>query len=382
MDKNKPDDFNEDFKDSFKNGINADWESLKKSFSGGVDSIHKNFVSAEGDNGNLGNAKEGLQSLANKKAEEDAPKGYADGGDVMDPADETASILSGGQTGMPFLQGAPQMAAAPADMANAQQLGVAGAFPQQQDVDNDFIHKLNMGTALTPTPPQPAPAGGPGLSQAAQSLQSMPSTNPSIYQGITADDRANLMKQLLAQKASGGNLAMSGIAGLGDAISNAFGKGGQHAQKDVRDAQSANVTNQIGVMDTQRQQKMQDMQVALAQQENDPKSAYSAGMRQFYSQLTGKQFPSGISAAMMKSAFPDYAKIFDAQMQSHTAAGQQGIEAGKELAGEGFWHQLVRKVLPDSVTQGGNEGENYLEKRIGASPSNNTASSGGWSVVK
>ncbi len=212
-------------------------------------------------------------------------KGYADGGDVMNQ----------------FLQGAPQAAAVPADMDNAQQLGIGGAFtppPPQPPMDQDFMNKLQAGTAMTPPPPQ-----APGLSQAMQSAQNMPPTNPSIYQGISADDRAALMQQLLAQKASGGNLAMSGIAGLGDAISNSFGKGGQHAQQDVRQAQAQNVQNQIGVMDTQRQQKTQDMEAMMQQQGNDPNSPLSKSMQQTF-KAAGVNVPSGMPANIMMKIAP------------------------------------------------------------------------------
>jgi hypothetical protein len=296
----------------------------------------------------------GLKSMMEAHGSTDSAgaMGYDDGGDVVDPTDVTSMLTA-----------AAPAAAAPVDSENGAQV------PQDPEVDQNFINKLNAGTAMTP-PPAPSP-----LSQAAGAAQSLPPTNPSIYQGITADQRASLMNQLLAQKASPGGLAASGVAGLGDAISNAFGKGGQNAQGAVRQAQAQNVEQRIGTVDTQRAQRMQDLQANLAQQENDPSSAYSNGMRQFYSQLTGKTFPSGISASMMKSAFPDYAKIFDSQLQAATQQGAQKVEAGKAVAGQSVWQRLLNSIT-------GNPAEESLTNTATGGQSTPSGNSNGWSVVK
>jgi hypothetical protein len=273
------------------------------------------------------------------------------------------------------MQGAAQNAATPADMSNAQQIGVAGAFPpfdaQMSPPPNEG--PVGPGPQYMPTTPQTPQQ--PGLSQVAQNVRNMPPTSPSIYQGISADDRANLMKQLLAQKASPGNLAASGVAGLGDAISNAFGRGGQHAQQDVRNAQNQNISNQIGVMDTQRQQKMQDLQVQIAQQKQDPNSPVSNGYRHMYQMIYGKVPPSGLSAAMMEGFAPEITKAFEANTQKAIAGGAQSVEAGKALYGETFADWIKEKMGFGGVSQG----EEALAKATGVSA---PASTNGWGPVK
>lgn len=281
--------------------------------------------------------------------------GYADGGEVLDPTS--------------IMQQAAAMSAQPTDVEN----GMTPSNPiGAQDLPSGILpdapgNPQGMGPSYndlqTPNP----------ISQATQTAQTLPPTNPGIYQGITADRRAALMQQLLAQKNGAGGLAAKGVAGLGDAISNAFGKGGQNAMGNIENMQNQNIANRVGVVDTQRQQRMQDLQANLAQQENDPSSQYSQGMRQFYSQLTGKTFPSGISASMMKSAFPDYAKIFDSQLTAATATRGQVLGAQEKLAAKSPWQRLVDNIM-------GNPAEETLAKETGVT--SQTPDNGGWSVVK
>jgi hypothetical protein len=226
-------------------------------------------------------------------------------------------------------------------------------------------------------PPPSAPLRP--LSHAAQTAQNLPQTQPSIYQGISAEDRANLIKQLIAQKTSPGMLAAQGAAGLGDAITSAFGKSPTNAQQNLRASENQNIEQRVGVMDTERQQKLQDLQANMTQQENDPKSAYSTGMRQFVGSFLGKTVPSGVSAAMLKSSFGDIAKIFDAQMQAHSQHEQHVVESGKALQDEPIWHKWISNIAPGLETQ--NAGEKALEGVAGvqaAAP----AATGGWKVVR
>lgn len=287
-----------------------------------------------------------LRGIAHGSTNPSPPMNYADGGDVMNMGLNALSA-----TGIPGLS----------DLGTIADLSGMVIPPSPQAPQGP--QPINPQSVPPPVQPLPASAANP-IMQASQQAKNTPATNPSIYQGITADQRAALMQKLLAQKASPGNLTVSGIAGLGDAVSNAFGKGGQNAQGAVREAQAKNVENQIGVIDTQRAQRMQDLQANLAQQENDPSSEYSKGMRQFYSQLTGKQFPSGISASMMKSAFPDYAKIFDSQLTAATAQAGQKVEAQKAGAAQSPWRILLDKVL------GNNPAENALQKTATGGASN------------
>jgi len=157
-----------------------------------------------------------------------------------------------------------------------------------------------------------------------------------------------LSQKLLAQQNSGGMLAAKGIAGLGDAIANSFGKGGANALGNIQQMNKDQTAAQLESVDTGRAQKMQDLQASVAMQENDPQSPYSSGMRQFVTSVTGKQVPSGVSAAMLRSAFGDIAKIFDSQMVAATAAAGQGVEAGKELSNQGFFQRVLNDMFPNA----------------------------------
>jgi len=315
----------------------------------------------------------GLRDMLRKAAEDKAPKAstdtvhMADGGDVSDALAQLAgnpfkTLTAPVQAGAQFVENNLPMASKVIGSSGIPGLSDAANAYNLMKSEPSMPQPVTTQGLPPPTPNMPVtpPAGPSPISMAAKNAETMQETPGNIYQGITADDRARVYQNLLAQKSSPGNMVASGAAGLGDAITRSFG-GGQNNnfQTNLRENQEKNVQNVVGGMDTQRQQKMQDLQANIAVQESDPKSPYSVGMRQFLSQLTGKQFPSGISASMMKSFFADYAKIFDAQLQAATAGGQQGIEAGKELAGQGLWQRMVNKILPAE-----NPGENYLEKRI------------------
>ncbi len=324
------------------------------------------------------------------KSSSDTPKGYADGGVVSSALQALLGAFNPMAPGI--AQGTADAINSPVGQAvtqalpnatNPMALGLANAVGASVQTPPQGAPNMSEGPNVGnvqngATAPATPPSGAPPMGQMMQKLQQTPPTNPGIYQGISADDRAKLMQSLLNKQSSGGNLAAQAVGGLGDAISNSFGHGGQHAMQDVRDITSKNVENRIGVVDTQRQQKLQDLQANIAQQEADPNSAYSGGMRQFLSQLTGKPMPSGISASMIKTIFPDYAKIFDAKMQSTTAAGQQGIEAGKALTDEGFFSRIANAIT-------GNKGADYLESRVGGGSTSQTSapvSTDGWSVKR
>lgn len=326
----------------------------------------------------------------------DTAHGYADGGEVTQ--DDPSAISAALQSLMaPFraVGNATQaITNSPIALDTMSALGNAVPNPmapglQQAAAANVQPDMPDQGEGMSVSG-APAPRGqmmvkrppvAPPLSQTMKTLQQTPPTNPSIYQGITAADRAKLMQQLIAQKSSPGNLVAQGAAGLGDAIANSFGKGGANAAGDVKQMQQENMEQRLGAVDTERAQRMQDLQASIAQQEADPRSPYSSGMRDFLSQLTGKPMPSGMSAAMLKTIFPDYVKIFDAKLQATTASGEQKIQAAKELSGEGLWHTLVNAIKSKTGTE--NEGEEYLASRLkGPGTNSGPASTGGWSVKR
>jgi hypothetical protein len=282
-------------------------------------------------------------------------QGYADGGDV---------------DGAALMQQAAPMSAQPIDVSN----GGTGAtpFPMPSGVlptDPNAIAQ-GSGPSYMDTAPTPSP-----INQTMQAAQGIPPTNPGIYQGISADDRAALLQKLLAAKASTGNMVASGAAGLGDAISNAFGKGGSHSQADLREAQNQNINTRIGAVDTQRQQRLQDLQANIAQQENDPASAYSAGMRNLVKSMTGKAAPSGASASQLKSVFPEIAKIMDSQLTSATTQRGQTLGVQEKAATMSAWDRLLNAIT-------GNPAAAALEQTATGGAAQAPASSNGWKVIK
>jgi len=205
--------------------------------------------------------------------------------------------------------------------------------------------------------PQVAPQAPNPIMQASQTAQATPPTPPSIYQGISADQRAALLQQLLAQKASGGNMAASGIAGLGDAVSNAFGKGGQNAQGAVREAQAKNVQNQIGAVDTQREQRMQDVQGNLEQQSNDPASSLSKSMQATF-KAAGINVPSGMPASMMMKIAPALGELAMKQAtmemtKQNNLANQDLRKNQQDLAEQEFnANHWIRNIVGGGVKAG------------------------------
>jgi hypothetical protein len=331
-------------------------------------------------------AADAIDPVIEVKPSTDTAKGYANGGDVtgseFDP-DQPYPTQDQGDEGLPSsrplfaravdamgnaVMGAASDALGPttdiSDVAAARLTGspvtipqvnaeqLAGLRSQSPQIPlNNVIHQANMGQPATPTPNP--------ILQASQAAQGMPATPADIYQGISAGDRAALMQKLLAAKAQPGNLAAQGVGGLADAITSGFGKSPTNFQQQIRGTQAQNVQNQIGVVDTQRQQVLQDIQAKIAVQESDPTSPYSQGMRQFL-QAQGMKVPSGMSASMLKQTLPDVTKIFDTKMVAATAAGAQGIDAAKGLLGETFadW-------LKETMGMGGVEaGEQALENRV------------------
>ncbi len=326
-------------------------------------------------------------------------KGYDEGGDVLPTnggypgagADNMAALQSimgaapnipGLSNFMPSALTMPGLQSNVANMANS---------PAAAGVINGAMGQ-NVVPPQPPTPPTPQhqpinitgsvpPPSAPlhPMMKAAQTAQTIAPTQPGIYQGISAQDRANLMQQLIAQKSSPGMLAAKGIAGLGDAVTSAFGKQPTQALQGIRQNEQQNIEQRTGVMDTERQQKLQDLQANMTQQENDPKSAYSVGMRQFVGSFLGKAVPSGVSASMLKSSFGDIAKIFDAQVQAHSQHEQHVVESGKALQDEPIWHKWLSNIAPGLETQ--TAGEKALEGVAGIK-AEAPAATGGWKVVR
>lgn len=136
------------------------------------------------------------------------------------------------------------------------------------------------------------------LGEVLKSLTGTPPTDYSFYKDISSEDRAKLAQNLMQQQHSGGNLVASGLAGLGDAISNSYG--GQHTtfQKDVTAGADQNVKDKLAAFDTNRTQRLQDMQGDQEMMMNDPNGAIATSMRATL-KAAGVNAPSGMSPTVM-----------------------------------------------------------------------------------
>lgn len=188
----------------------------------------------------------------------------------------------------------------------------------------------------TPTvKPSNMAVGGqvPPLGQVMTNLNQTPATNYDFYKDISAEDRNKLYQQLNQQQHGGGQAAISGLAGLGDAIANSYG--GQHNQfqKGVQEQSQNNMNQQLGAMDTQRSQRLQDMQGNQEMMMNDPNHPIAAAMRQTLKGM-GVNVPSGMNSALMVKVL---GPMGDLALKQATL-GQQGAhyKAEEDIARTGL----------------------------------------------
>lgn len=242
----------------------------------------------------LGSDTSGLQQLANRIAEQRA----AQQPQAASPI--TINVHMGPQdsdpTSLPDIQ--PQV-------AHDLNFADGGVVPDSES-GGDFLNQLNAGTV--PGMATQAPPAVPPMSDVMTAINQAPSTDPSIYQGMTAEDRAALQQQLMAKQNSGAGLVAQGVAGLGDAISNSFGGKNTSFQKDMMANNELQQKKQVDAMDTERTQKAQDYQMAIAQQENDPNSSLSQQGRALFQQM-GIPVPSGMGFTQLKALSPQVADL-------------------------------------------------------------------------
>jgi hypothetical protein len=280
--------------------------------------------------------------------------GFANGGDVMSALQQLAA---------PFK---PLMA--PAQMAGAASMNptIQGAVgrtinslvpgsnpmpqpetPPQSNVDEAFINRMftapNGGMAQESPAPRPQT---PSIGDMTEKMNQTPPTDYNFYKDISSEDRAKLYQQLTQQQKSPGSMIASGLGGLGDAIARSYGGQNTNYQKDIMANQQAQKEGALGALDTQRQQKMQDLQGQMAMQKADPKSPVSQGYRQIFKQITGKQPGSNMSAAMIEATFPEYAKIIDAQLTAGASRMGHEVEAAKNIEGGGMFQGLKNMFNP------------------------------------
>lgn len=304
----------------------------------------------------MNSMQKGLQSLAMPK------QMFAPGGTVGDPLMDQSLMTPGG--------------------------AIPAAAPQMPDADPTADPLINQGFQ-TPSgmtddggasqPAMPSESSSPDLhsaiTAAISNLQNTPDTNPNIYQGMTAEDRLALQKQLMAKMNSGGNLVAQGLGGLGDAISNSYGHKNTSFQNDITANNQKQMENQLGAADTYRSDKLQDIQGNQQAQLSDPNSAMSQSMRKTL-QSAGLKVPSGMSGEiMLKIAGPlgELAlKQTQVELQRQQINATQGNaeasrreEAAKAL-GERPWYQKAAELLPGVKSDSTKELQGELGRGAGA----------------
>lgn len=137
------------------------------------------------------------------------PQNMDQGGVAGDASDEAASILSGGQSGLPFLAGATEKLAAPTGMPPW-----TPPITQKPAVSSPLPPTTQNDVPAQPSPAQ-APTDAPYMDKAS-----------GVLGGITPEAIAQLMQSLNSQ----GKRAQigAGIAGIGDAISSIGGQKPEH----------------------------------------------------------------------------------------------------------------------------------------------------------
>jgi hypothetical protein len=301
-----------------------------------IDDLHNKYIRSQGDNGNL----KGLQNVASssstvknpneRKGMKEEAGNYADGGDVQpqpfgvggqsgDGRSNLAALLAliksaGTAPAVPGMQGSLTQNLASSIGQGVTAPGTAGIINDNLGTnlqDSGSPQPVNMSSVPAPeqpmsmssAPPQEQPPTPPQLSDTASALNKTPDTNYDFYGNVGADKRAALYKQLLDQQRSPGNLIAQGLGGVGDALS-ALGGKSTDFQGQARDIAAKNTENRIGAVDTQRQQKTQDMNANIEMQMNDPNSRIAKSM-QATLKSAGLNVPGGMPpSVMLKVAGP------------------------------------------------------------------------------
>jgi hypothetical protein len=212
---------------------------------------------------------------------------FADGGEV-DPQD--------------MMQGAAQQAAAP--LTPQPWMNPQGT-PQP---DQNFIDQLNAGIPGMTTPPQATTPQAPAIGDILKTAQSTPATNYDFYKDMSAEDRMNLYKQLQQQGTSTGSMVAQGLGGLGDAIARSFGGQQTNYQQGIMNQMQLAKQNALGAMDTERAQKLQDLQAQLMAEGNDPNSDLSKSARDMM-KAAGLPVADNMSYAVAEKFAPEIANL-------------------------------------------------------------------------
>lgn len=189
----------------------------------------------------------------------------------------------------------------------------------------------STGTAKAPN----MAAGGavPPLGQVMTNLNATPATNYDFYKDISSEDRNKLYQQLQQQKQGGGQAAISGLAGLGDAISNSYGGQKTNFQQNVGNMANQNMEGRLGAFDTQRTQRMQDLQGNQEAMMNDPNSPLSQSLRDA-AQKSGMKVGSLMPASVLMKLIPAFGDLGIKQTQMAIQSGAAAENARHNKAEE------------------------------------------------
>lgn len=182
----------------------------------------------------------------------------------------------------------------------------------------------------------------PELGAILKTVQSTPPTDYSFYKNMTAEDRAALAQKLMEQQHGGMNAVASGLAGVGDAISNSYGDKNTSFQKDAEAKAAATGAQQLSDFDTLRSQKMQDFQGNQMAQEGDPMSSLSQQGRDFF-KANGVQVPSGMNFQQLKTLAPSMADLVKGKWEQSFRDAQLAQGAAQNQASNDLRSQEIRR---------------------------------------
>lgn len=300
-----------------------------------------------------------------------------------DPSSDASSALSGQMPSQPTDQPDPPMYMQDAG-ANASNFGqpppqtppgmnnrIAGNILRGESagLSSPQTHQpIDPGSVPPPVAPMPTSQQPPDMSSVLQTASQSPSTNYSDVPDLSAEKRLALAKSILAKQQSGGNAAITGLAGLGDAIARSYGHDKEaNATGNVQKIEEGQNQKALEAVDTGREQKLQDFQKHVAMSKEDPTSNISHAMRGYLKGL-GINVPSGMNASMMEKIMGPMGELASKQAtmaELHSFHGeqigekQQEINAGKQKTK--IEHPIGTMLFGDDE---------------------NKPSSGGWKVVR
>lgn len=158
------------------------------------------------------------------------------------------------------------------------------------------------------------PTAAPALGDILKNLSSTPPTDYNFYKNISSEDRQKLYDQLNQQRGSLPNMAASALGGIGDAIARSYGGQNTDFQKNVQAGVDKNISDRLAAFDTQRAQKLQDIQAPQEAMMQDPNSPLSQSLRET-AKAAGLQVPSGMSASLLVKVIPGFGDLANKQTQ-------------------------------------------------------------------